>query len=70
MSRAQRILEVLAEGPTTAEEMAIELQEDATLVSSTLIDLRWRGKITATKFRLPVSRHGGSTVNLYALRSY
>lgn len=64
-STAMLIRELLAEGPATASEVAIEPGMDIHLASAHLASLRKNGKITSRHFR-PGMGHRAE-VNLYDL---
>ena len=70
MTRTKQIIDVLAEGPSTAEEVAIELGLPMPIVSAMLTDLKRRRKITASRYYKPEAVQGRNAVNLYALVHY
>lgn len=70
MTRTKRIIDVLAEGPSTAEEVAITLDLPLICVATTLTDLRRQHKVTTSPYCKPEVVAGRNVVNLYALASY
>lgn len=74
MKIIERIRGVLAEGPSTADEIAVELGMDEREVGNRLNDLKRRGAITAKPFygsdREDRMTNRGRPPNLYSLVHY
>lgn len=67
MTTVNRILRVLAEGPSTSGEIAAAIGIDRRTISAQCHDLFKAGRVTRTSFRAS-SRAGRRSVYLYAPR--
>lgn len=69
MSRKQKVLEMLAEGPATASELGAEMGEAARVgVSQVLYELRLLGVVTFRRIdAVPYTGRGPRKVRLWSL---
>lgn len=71
-SIAERILEICAEGPATAEEIGLEFPMTRHRLNANLCDLYRRGKLTRRPYYLPDTSRANvrDHVWIYALPDY